>query len=677
MSLQDNAGINVVLHDESQVATSPLQTDVTVASIIVSERGLMNRPQLISNDTLKVKRFGSDNSSKYGASSLDCKNVLDSGMQMYIIRPGETSWRLAGSKFSKTGSSLPVPTALQQADMDMQATFAATEYFRLAAMGEGVWGNNIVLRFAALEEGETFEDADNSRVKRLEVYYFEKGVSFATAPSYDVWSLKFKSTTPAYVGALSLIISGVEYIVTMAADDTLTDYATALNALPAFTALFTAAAVDTSLTVTSKTFVRYTNVKFVDSNFVSIAASTQVSVASTVDADNSQWAFDNANYLVDSSYVSLNSKDLDSKGKTLFISEVLKSSYYLYGLCNNALLDSLEDADWEVAFAQMNFGDSDWTAATPTHPNVFALAGGTLATDGLSSGFASKISQASSAKEALTIIANRNYEYRCFVTLNANNEIAESDFAEVVANFDQTSLCISSLGRAYASYDADTLISELTDSTITFSRDRFLAMYWQWLSVSEKSTNKYVFISPASFVAKVIGDNTANGNYPRPPAGYNYGKITGYNEISSTINGIQRKKLVKFKINPIKSDSKGTVFWDQLDTQAGKSALSDLHVILSFLAIKFGIIDTYTGFEFEFNDDDTIKTMTRLLTALSNTLIANKYAEEISVDSSQNVLGSDEIILALHVRFKGVARIITVNIVAHPSNQSLAVSLAS
>lgn len=676
MALNDCAGIDVERVDKSRTSTNPLQSAITVASVIIAERGLCNRPQLILNDDKRIDRFGVSNFSKYGSSATECKNILSSRIQMLITRAGESSWRLAGVKAQSSG--LSVSSGYTQNDMAVNAAMGS-DLFRIAAKGEGSWGNNLVLRFADLGEGETFEDADNSRVKKLEIYEFNAPYSFT--PKKDSWDIKFKVATFTAVTELYLQIdNSTSSKITIPAN-------TSVNS-STFTDLLDAALTSMSITgysfsVKSSTEVslkaadfnsNFSSVKIINANAEEVAKTTHVDVGTFTDADSSKWAAANSSNLVESFYVSLNSDDLDANGNSMYLLTKLQSSNYAYALCNEEMIGAI--TDWTGVNA-LDFGDADWT--TSNHPAVIALAGGCASTSqgADAAGFSSKMARAMACKDALNALLRKNDDYRCFVTINAGQEISNSDFADVAKNANESTLCIDSLGRAVGMMDEATIIENLMNDDIQVQHDTFLAHYWQWLQVKEASSGKLIFVSPAYAIAKILGTNAQVGNFARPPAGYNYGVITGAEGISETCEGSTRKILSKYKINPIKADSDGYVVWNCLTSQAANSSFSDTYVIMSFLAMKYGIKDNLKGFEFEFNDPETVAGATRILEGLGRNFCDANYAQEIKVDNSKNVYGSEEILIYFNVRFKKAAKFLRIKLVAHPSDQSLEISLAS
>lgn len=682
MALNDSAGIDVEREDRSQTSINPLQSAIQVASVIISEKGLINRPQLILNDDKRIERFGLSNFSKYGSSATECSNILKSRIQMMVVRPGEDSWRLAGIKAQSTG--LSASSGYKQSDLAVTAALGS-DLFRIAAMGEGAWGNNLVIRFANLDVGELSENADNSRVKKLEIYQFDSPWTFSA--TYDDWTVKFKVTKFVEATDIYLQINGASSSkITIAANTEVKNIVSSLNS--ALTAMgYTDYEFKTKpasleenestneLELTTDEYNQSLNsLSIVNSNAESIVKVTRVSEGTFTDADSKIWAAKNSDKLVKSYYVSLNSDDLDDNGNTMYLTSVLKNDPYIYAICNEDAIGAIQT--WTGVNA-LDFGDADWT--TGSHPSVIALAGGCTSSESGAdpAGFSTKMARALAAKNALNLILENNDTYRNFVTINAAHEISNSDFADLAKAANESTLAIDSLGKSVAMLDESNLIEGLMSGDIQVQHDTFLAHYWQWLEIKEANSGKPIFVSPASFIAKILGINAQNGQYARPPAGYNYGVITGADNISQNCKGPTRKTLGNYKVNAIKADSDGFVVWNCLTSQAANSSFSDVYVVMSFLAMKYGIKDNLKGFEFEWNDPETVSSITKILEGVGQRFVSAKYAQEIKVDNSKNVYGSEEILIYFNVRFKKAAKFLRIRLVAHPSDQSLAISLAA
>lgn len=259
--------------------------------------------------------------------------------------------------------------------------------------------------------------------------------------------------------------------------------------------------------------------------------------------------------------------------------------------------------------------------------------------------------------------------YDAYLAFNAGQEIDNPKFDSMVNDFGRVlGLTACPRGEAFMQ-DQD----PIPGGGVT---GRFTAKYNQWIAGIESESGQEIYTSPIGWVGKIIGQNAIAGMLPYAPAGYRRGIIAGARGISRTWSAKQRLAVVAQQWNPIKDDPVGLVIWDALTAQTIKSALSNIHVILSYLAMLRGIENTLRGFEFEFNDESTVATILNLLRGMADGYIAQQYAEQIIVDAQDNTYGTDQIRIRWNVRFKEVARTIVVDVIAYPSSQDLSISMA-
>lgn len=224
-----------------------------------------------------------------------------------------------------------------------------------------------------------------------------------------------------------------------------------------------------------------------------------------------------------------------------------------------------------------------------------------------------------------------------------------------------------------------TSVPEIDATTIPTGRDgvnsMWVAKWFQWLKGYDSDTKMDVMTSPIGWVGRTIAREEKNGHGMLAPAGYRRGIVEDVKDISRIVKAEERVKVVGFQWNPIKKDHEEYVLWDALTSQPLESSFSNIHVVLSFQRIRRDIEDRLKTFSFEFNDESTVGTMLGILRNMADLYMSQGYAEEIIVDDSENVYGTDQIKINWNVRFKEAARTIVVDVIAYRSDQSLSVSM--
>lgn len=204
----------------------------------------------------------------------------------------------------------------------------------------------------------------------------------------------------------------------------------------------------------------------------------------------------------------------------------------------------------------------------------------------------------------------------------------------------------------------------------------FTCIETDWCFTFEQESGFQILTSLVPYRAIDIITNASNKELWYAPAGYLRGNVIGSSGMARTWKPIDRRALRDLQFNTIKSDTKGIVFWSQKTLQTLNTAYQNIHVILAFISISRAVQSDADSYSFEFNDDETVKNLVRGLQNLADQFVLGKAAEEIVVDSKENIIGSEEIKIRWNMRYKGVAEWITISVIAYPSTQSLSVSMS-
>ena len=267
---------------------------------------------------------------------------------------------------------------------------------------------------------------------------------------------------------------------------------------------------------------------------------------------------------------------------------------------------------------------------------------------------------------ALQILLGDNLtRWRCLATPNLGDVMNVSDYLSAIDSAGECTLGLSNIGRAAA--------MDVFNNLTGRHGNRFIADYSQY--AYRTLAGKRTAVTMACVVDDLLNSHYNAGLEARPPMGYNYGEIACLS-VTQEFSGSQRSMLVnQYKINPVIEDG-GFFLWGEKTSQLTDTSLSDIHVIISYIWIKFAIYDAMKAFVAEYNDQSTVNRGLTVLNQLNQTFITKKYIEEGKVDADKNVIGDEVLRFDYHVRFKGVAKFVDVYVTAHSQTQTLAVSLA-
>lgn len=193
---------------------------------------------------------------------------------------------------------------------------------------------------------------------------------------------------------------------------------------------------------------------------------------------------------------------------------------------------------------------------------------------------------------------------------------------------------------------------------------QFVGIYTQDLIVFDEYNGRDIKVTPTFLLASKIPAHATQFGLHYPIAGNRRGLIDSYKAISFIPNETYKEKLYKKQLNYIESDTKKTRFGSQLTADMKRTPLSNINNALTALDIKRNVEDMAEDYQFEFEDDDTIRTFQYNLNDFLNRYVTNKSCAEISAkvyasdyDKQQHVLR-----VAITVRFHGIIERIVINI---------------
>jgi hypothetical protein len=358
-------------------------------------------------------------------------------------------------------------------------------------------------------------------------------------------------------------------------------------------------------------------------------------------------------------FVSFNPKDRNGSGHSIYIEDVLANDPLVAVVVNmDADLDNIVVAP----------------VGNPTNPSfseTIRLTGGKYDyfprwNDADADGMRVR---ENAFQRGLQTIFNNPVKYDVPLTVNAGQEIPNRTFNGMVDSYKRT-FGLTGCPRSEA-------FSPVVPNTSGGVTSKYVAKYNQWIQEHDRSTQQNIFTPPQGWIAELIANQFRNNVLPKATAGYNRARLTenGALALSRTWTPAQRLELDKFQWNSIKDEPSGITVWQSYTSQTFKSALSNIHVMISFMVMMRGIESILRGFEFEDNDEVTIAIILNLLRGLANDYLANNYAHEILVNANDNRIGTEQIRINWDVRFREAARTIVVDVNVHPSSQELSVSI--
>lgn len=372
-------------------------------------------------------------------------------------------------------------------------------------------------------------------------------------------------------------------------------------------------------------------------------------------SENAAWATYYGAYVRETWTTSLSYEDYDPSYTSMQIDAVLAASNYLVAKTSENF------GDYGIDFAE-DVADNPAKEPSLLVSNLqYYDAFGAIASNLIDPG-----QRSYAYAEALRQIMGNNLTvWRCVVTPNLGDVMNTPDFQGVIEAANESTLGVSNIGKA-ASLNAFVNLGGRHGMS-------FIADYTQY--GRRTIAGRRTWLTMAALVTLTLSNNYRKGNEARPPMGESYG-IIECSELSEEFTGPQRKMLAQtYKINPAKNEN-GICLWEETTSRQADSALSDIHVIVSYCWMKYMIYESMRPFVAEYNDTPTINEGVRVLKGLNRTFISRNYIEEGKPNADKNVLGDKVMRFDFPVRFKGVGRYVDVYVTAYSQTQSLEISLS-
>jgi hypothetical protein len=193
---------------------------------------------------------------------------------------------------------------------------------------------------------------------------------------------------------------------------------------------------------------------------------------------------------------------------------------------------------------------------------------------------------------------------------------------------------------------------------------QFLGIYTQDFIVYDEYNGKDIKVTPTFFLASKIPTNASQYGLQFPIAGNRRGTIDGYKAINYVPNETYKELFYNRQLNYVESDPRRTRFGSQLSADMKRTPLSDINNVLVALDIKRNVEDMAEDYQFEFEDDETIRTFQYNINDYLNRYISNRSCDEISAtvyaseyDKQQHILR-----VVIKVKFRNVIERIVISI---------------
>lgn len=219
-------------------------------------------------------------------------------------------------------------------------------------------------------------------------------------------------------------------------------------------------------------------------------------------------------------------------------------------------------------------------------------------------------------------------------------------------------------------YYADTGFKSSQQSTVEWRTSEFSAMtqfmgiYGQDFVVYDMFNGRDIRVTATYFISKMLPSHADTYGMQYPMAGNTRGIVDGFKAISFIPNNAYKDQFYRKQINYVESDPKRTRFGSQLTASTKNTPLSNINNVLTALDIKRNVEDMAEDYQFEFEDDETIRTFEYNLNTYLESYITSRSVAEISAsvyasdyDKQQGILR-----VLISVKFHGVIERIVISI---------------
>ena len=217
---------------------------------------------------------------------------------------------------------------------------------------------------------------------------------------------------------------------------------------------------------------------------------------------------------------------------------------------------------------------------------------------------------------------------------------------------------------------ADVGFQTSAEATLTWRKANFpvssnlIAIYGHDFVVYDEYNARDMRVTMPYFMATKIPSVSAEYGLQYPMAGNKRGVIDGFKSINFVPNDNYAESLYNNRINYVLSDEKRTKLMSQLTSAAQRTPLSDINNLIMTLQIKRDVEVLAEDYQFEFEDDDTMKNMQYAINNYLNKYIDNRACDEISAkvyasdyDKTQHILRVN-----ISIKFKNIVEIVVITL---------------
>jgi hypothetical protein len=193
---------------------------------------------------------------------------------------------------------------------------------------------------------------------------------------------------------------------------------------------------------------------------------------------------------------------------------------------------------------------------------------------------------------------------------------------------------------------------------------QMVGIYAQDFVVYDEYNGLDIRVTPTYFLATKIPSNASAYGLQYPIAGNRRGTLDGFKSISYLPNETYKESFYNRQLNYVESDDRRTRFGSQLSSDITRTPLSDINNVLIALDMKRNVEDMSEDYQFEFEDDDTMRTFQYNLNDYLQKYVTNSSAEEITASVYASEYDKQQHIMrvSITVKFKNVIERIVISI---------------
>lgn len=203
----------------------------------------------------------------------------------------------------------------------------------------------------------------------------------------------------------------------------------------------------------------------------------------------------------------------------------------------------------------------------------------------------------------------------------------------------------------------------------------FVAAYIPWAKVYDAASDQQVWVPFSGFAGSIIANTPNKWN---APAGFNYGLISGVNDISYTPSTKENDQLYNISLNAVRFFPRdGYVLWGQKTKQAIHSVLDRIAPRMTLFFLEKATSNVTKNFVFQnntfFTRQQVINVLNPVFASVKNGIDPGLYDYKIVCNESNNtpsVIDDNTLVIDIAVKLTRQAEFIVVNMITTRTDQN-------